>query len=237
MESKMLCRSDSESFSLSISQRSPSPPPPDYKSHYHCPPLQSNPPMMFLPPSTSGGPPRPINVSKPTGSLRDLKLIPPRFELSDSESVTGNSSRSKDALELIYNIRTSTFRRALRSELLRERTPPAPPSQQENRGMSGLKKRKATIADGQGHGDFFYLDNFNPPLLVDGRKTVMPLPRFKRTVKVYYRRSARATDREKDAPPVRGETEVIIRRLKLPISVWFQRNVLGQWEELWVEMC
>lgn len=91
-----------------------------------------------------------------------------------------------------------------------------------------------TEADGQGHGDFFYTDIYNPPMLVDGRKTVMHFPRFKRTIKIYYRVLARV-DGEKSGR-IRGDMEVIVRRLKLPIGIWLERNVLGRWDELWLEM-
>lgn len=106
------------------------------------------------------------------------------------------------------------------------------------------------------------MDHRTPPLLVDGRRTIIPIPKFQRTLKIYWRRGLdkralpthtfpsqnvkgtttcgtvpTSNSKLHDRLGPRGETEVLVRRVKIPGKIWFERNFMGRWGECWVERC
>ncbi|KAH8653119.1 hypothetical protein BGZ60DRAFT_548668 [Tricladium varicosporioides] len=153
-----------------------------------------------------------------------------------------------DPLELVYNIRTSTWRCDFRSCLLLPSDllfhPPTSLSPRLSSTTiyspnSNLNNLTTTPVSTFNSSLWRSLDqqledsetsNFettitNPPLLVDGRRMLVKLPRWKRDVKLLWRRSGGGRD-----------NSVVERGVKIPGKVWVQRAVVGWWGWIWVEM-
>jgi len=102
-------------------------------------------------------------------------------------------------LEPVYNICTNTFRKEKRSVLLPDETTLPLLEMQENM----------------------------PPLLVDGRMTIVEIPRWRRKMHIHWR----SCD---------GKGTAVWRmEVRLPGWVWWERNVgsmgRGLWREVFVE--
>jgi hypothetical protein len=70
----------------------------------------------------------------------------------------------------------------------------------------------------------------------------MAIPTLTREIDVYWgrgldvrRRNVGGKETILESRRGSGDTEVLVRRVRLPRKVWFERNVLGLWSELWVE--
>lgn len=103
-----------------------------------------------------------------------------------------------EPLELVYNIRERTLRKVLRSSVLKQDV-----------GSSPLVE----------------LPFQGPPLLVDGRMQIVPIPKWNMEVGFFWR-------------TCNGErTEVMWRRVHLPWKIWVQRNFgrKEMWRDLWIE--
>jgi hypothetical protein len=176
--------------------------------------------------------------------LKRHNLVPPSDRHRSISPTTTNTTsttlnnRGKDPLELVYNLTTSTFRQARRSTLL-----PADLTSSRSIPSSSTKYNQqpthtVTLQP------IFRISERYPPLLIDGRKKVMSVPRWTIEIEIYWRRGLDVRERNGNASgkgngrekrKTTGETEVLVRKVKLPRKIWVERNALGLWSELWVE--
>jgi hypothetical protein len=219
-------------------------------------PSLRRPPSPF--PTLDGSPTRglPSDLAHSKSLLERHNLVPPSVRHGSISSLATNTTsttlknRGKDPLELVYNLTTSTFRHARRSTLLLPGLLPSSPiipsssaKHAEVRTRPNVFRKKypySPIATAQ---PFFETIERSPPLLVNGRKSVMNIPRWTREIDVYWRRGLnirkrnvmRGRENGNGNKRATGETEVVVRRVTLPKRIWMERNALGMWSELWIE--
>ncbi|KAG9236855.1 hypothetical protein BJ875DRAFT_455359 [Amylocarpus encephaloides] len=190
----------------------------------------------------------PINLRNDTDLLKKYHLVPPSLCIPFGELETQLNApkpKTKDPTQLVYNITTSKFRRARRSTLFPDSAPSSPRSPSPTRPPGAnrlIKKRRPAFVPQAAEPSFMNIDIYMPPLLVDGRRSVIVFPRKARTIEIYWRHGLNIRtpkvgtgEVEKKQRGHPGETTVQLRRVKLPSKIWFERNVLGWWEELWIE--
>jgi hypothetical protein len=125
-------------------------------------------------------------ISTPT----DRDNIRKDLELDTSTDETGPEKPL--TLELVYSIRQNKFYHIPRSILLPREC------KDDNAIRKGNKRAE--------HPVFFEVKENDPPVLCDGRVAVLQIPRWKRSVKFYWRLS---------------NGEVLCRRVVLPVQIWY----------------
>ncbi|KAG4438677.1 hypothetical protein IFR05_005858 [Cadophora sp. M221] len=175
---------------------------------YNFPTRQPQPDPSWLPAATRK-PPKPTYLKTardrttaihgPFHPVIDLPCPPPTPNPQDIQARRARLAPkplASSPLELLYDTRHKTFSLERRSALLPH----------QNTDMSMLEMQENL-----------------PPLLVDGRMTVVGVPRWKKTMVLFWR----SCDGER--------TKVWKRKVELPVWVWMARN-LGkrQWKECFV---
>ncbi|KAG4428802.1 hypothetical protein IFR05_015716 [Cadophora sp. M221] len=110
----------------------------------------------------------------------------------DPSLVLPPAQKQSSPLEVVYNIHTKKFRLERRFKLLPQEASVPLIEMQENM----------------------------PPLLVDGRMTIVQVPRWKIMKPIFYRRTGGM---------------VVKRDVALPAWVCLGRNGVGRWKELFIE--
>jgi hypothetical protein len=125
-------------------------------------------------------------ISTPT----DRDNIRKALELETTTEDTGPEKPM--TLELVYSIRQNKFYHIPRSVLL--------PRECKDDDAMGKGDKRAE------HPVFFEVKQNDPPVLCDGRVAVLQIPRWKRSVKFYWRLS---------------NGEVLCRTVVLPVQIWY----------------
>ncbi|EPE28743.1 hypothetical protein GLAREA_09864 [Glarea lozoyensis ATCC 20868] len=175
----------------------------------------------------------PITPTRSKSLLRRHNLVPPPSpDTTPFSPPPPTHPQEKDTKQLVYNLATSTFRTAPRSTLLTPHLDPiTPPTNPAIRSPANVLQKRTSRAS---LNPCFELDERSPPMLIDGRKTIVRIPRWKREMDVYWRRGMDVRGRNGRGSGT-GGTEVLVTRVKLPRWVWLGRNVWGRWDEIWVE--
>jgi len=92
----------------------------------------------------------------------------------------------------------------------------------DTRDMTFTLERRSVLLPGGDATPMLEMQENLPPLLVDGRMTVVDVPRWSKTLKLFWR----SFDGEK--------TEVQKREVELPVWVWMARNFGDRWKECFV---
>lgn len=145
-----------------------------------------------------------------TGSLNSRYPEDHDWASSDSRSTGHMSALLEPEFEAVYSLRTHKFRVEERNILMHETEGLA-------EGYLEAEEEESTVrlVQMQGH---------MPPLLIDGRMMIVPVPKSSRKMTIYWR------SWDGDTTRVR-ETEVL-----LPGWLWWGRNTgMGKYSELFVE--
>lgn len=142
---------------------------------------------------------RDLNIARQVSSRPIINITNPTTSPADPApaSSSARSSHARSPLELVYNIRTKAFR---------------------------LERRKVLLPNDTGSA-MMEMQVDMPPLLVDGRMIIVDVPRWSKSLMLFWRR-------------LDGDgSKVLKREITLPTWVWMQRNLktgLGR-REMFVE--
>ena len=173
---------------------------------YQFPLRQPQPEPSWLPAATRS-PPKPtylrtardraIAIHGPLHPVTNLPCPPPSakdLRLQHRFRAIPVEPASSSPLELVYDTRENTF----------------------------VLERRSVLLPGGDATPMLEMQENLPPLLVDGRMTVVDVPRWSKTLKLFWR----SFDGER--------TEVRKREVELPVWVWMARNFGDRWKECFV---